>query len=237
MKDALGDRMKSQYEDRTRYMLPRRTYTIIRIDGKAFHTFTRGMIKPFDSLLHEHLCSAAKRLCEEAQGCKLAYVQSDEASFLLRDFDDISTQAWFDGNVQKICSVAASVFTEGFGASGAYFDARVFTIPDAVEVENYFIWRQKDAERNSLQSVAQSLYSHKELHLKSQVELNALIQAKGANWNDFPDWAKQGSAVYREEYAGPEESRRTRWVINAARIFTQDREWLQGRVHAEVTGI
>src|ERR1041385_3894300 len=165
MRDDLGNRMKEQYENRTRYYLPRRTYTIIRIDGKAFHTYCRvtTRLKPFDDKLSSSFDRTAYDLVKEIQNARFAYTQSDEISLLLTDFATDSTEQWLDGNVQKICSVAASIATARFyqyfaedapGLKGKYglFDARVFTVPDPTEVENYFIWRQKDAVRNSIQS-------------------------------------------------------------------------------------
>jgi tRNA(His) 5'-end guanylyltransferase len=184
MKDDLGNRMKKNYENRTRYFLPRRTNTIIRIDGEAFHTFTRGFDKPFDYILMSAMDNTTKSLCGEIQGCVMGYCQSDEISLLLTDFDKPTTDAWFDGNIQKIVSVSASMATGFFNdhlrsASDlnygdpfaltdktAFFDARVFTIPDNDEVINYFIWRQKDAVRNSISMVAQSLYSRGRMIIK-----------------------------------------------------------------------
>lgn len=206
MKDALGDRMKGQYEIRTRYLLPRRTYTIIRLDGKAFHTYTRGMTKPFDVYLIESMDQVTTYLCENIQGCKFGYTQSDEISLLLTDFEKETTEAWFDGNIQKMASVSASLATGKFNNimhgmriveadKLAFFDARVFTIPDPIEVENYFIWRQKDAVRNSISMFAQSLYSHKELHGKSQADLQDMIIEKGHNWNDLQEGIKRGRTI------------------------------------------
>jgi tRNA(His) 5'-end guanylyltransferase len=225
MKDDLGTRIKEQYENRTRYFLPRRTYTIIRLDGKAFHTFTRGMKKPFDEDFIRMMNKTAQFLCEEIQGAKAAYVQSDEISLLLTDFDKIMTDAWFDGNIQKMVSVAASLATAKFNAlfnyypsefKMAFFDARVFTIPDRVEVENYFIWRQKDAVRNSISMTAQSLYSHTELFGKSQVEEQEMIHAKGQNWNDMPDGFKRGRTFLRSSHilrGGPCDVEVTDWEL------------------------
>jgi len=171
MHDSLGDRMKVNYESRTKTLLPRRTYSIIRIDGKAFHTYTRGLERPFDKQLVEDMNATAICLCSEIQGAKFAFVQSDEISILLTDFDKLTTSAWFDGSIQKIVSVSASIATAVFNqiraGKQAMFDSRVFTIPSRTEVENYFIWRQQDATRNSISSVAQSLYSHRELNTKS----------------------------------------------------------------------
>lgn len=204
MKDELGNRMKEQYENRTRYFLPRRTYTIIRLDGKAFHTYTRNMERPYDIGFIVAMDETALFLCEEIQGCKMAYIQSDEISLLLTDFDKITTDAWFDGNVQKMASVAASIATAKFNKLAnksfispnlAFFDARVFTIPDPVEVENYFIWRQKDAVRNSISMHAQSLYSHKALQGKTQVDMQDMIHEKGENWHDLPDGFKRGRII------------------------------------------
>ena len=114
MKDDLGDRMKGNYEDRTRYLLPRRTYTIIRLDGKAFHTYTRGLNKPFDKGLFEDMDQAIITILPQIQGAVFAYTQSDEISILLTDFALPTTSAWFDGNLQKMCSVSASLITGEF---------------------------------------------------------------------------------------------------------------------------
>lgn len=202
MNDSLGDRMKNQYEDRTRWMLPRRTWTVIRCDGKAFHSFTSGCVKPFDANLNGAMCSAALGLVREAQGAKFCYIQSDEISVLLTDFDRIETQALFDGNAQKIVSVAASVVTGCFNAvytnrSPAIFDARVFTIPDPVEVENYFIWRQKDAIRNSVQSLAQAHFSAKQLHGCDQKTMLAMLDERGVPWNKSSVNVQRGTAILR----------------------------------------
>lgn len=235
MRDELGDRMKSQYEDRTRFFIPRRTYTIIRVDGKAFHTLTRDFKRPFDSVLMSMMDGTAKALCEEIQGARFAYTQSDEISVLLTDFEKITTCAWFDGNVQKMVSVAAACATAHFNkelaAQGihnktAMFDARVFTIPDRTEVRNYFVWRQNDASRNSVQMAARSVYSHKELEGKSIPALHDLLHAKGINWNNYTSGEKRGRCIVQRqvnktvEYSGhqngqavpPEEILRNEWV-------------------------
>ena len=223
--------MKQQYENRTRLMLPRRTYTIIRCDGKAFHTYTRQCSKPFDYRLYAAMTAATSMLCSQAQGSVLGYTQSDEISILLTDFADIKTEAWFDGNVQKIVSVAASLVTDAFNTEArcrglvgaAYFDARVFTIPDPAEVENYFIWRQQDATRNSIQSLAQAHFSHRQLQGVNNVAVQELLfTERGINWNDCPTVEKRGACMV-EELEG--------WAVDSEiPIFTQDREYLKKRI-------
>lgn len=106
MKDELGDRMKSYYENRSKTFLARRTPVIIRLDGKAFHTFTRGFNKPFDEAMCNAMQETMKYLCENIQGCVLGYTQSDEITLVLIDYQKLTTDAWFDYNVQKMCSVA-----------------------------------------------------------------------------------------------------------------------------------
>ncbi len=112
-KDALGDRMKG-YENITRSYLTRRVPAIIRLDGKAFHTFTRGMVKPFDSVMTQAMQQTMKYLCENIQGCVLGYTQSDEITLVLTDYATIKTDAWFGYNIQKMVSVAASMATLAF---------------------------------------------------------------------------------------------------------------------------
>lgn len=104
MKDELGDRMKSYYENRSKTFLVRRTPVIIRLDGKAFHTFTRGFNKPFDEAMCNAMQETMKYLCGNIQGCVLGYTQSDEITLVLIDYQKLTTDAWFDYNVQKMCS-------------------------------------------------------------------------------------------------------------------------------------
>lgn len=112
-KDSLGDRMK-QYENIPKNQLMRRQPVIIRIDGKAFHTFTRGFQRPFDNILIKSMQETMKYLCENIQNVKFSYCQSDEISLLLTDYENINTAAWFDYQVQKMCSIAASMATLAF---------------------------------------------------------------------------------------------------------------------------
>lgn len=228
-KDDLGNRMKEFYEDRFRYKLPRRTNVLIRIDGKAFHTYTRGLNKPYDGGLMEDMNETTKYLCENIQGAKMGYVQSDEISILITDYDDISTSAWFDNNIQKMCSIAASLATAQFNKlrmirianrsvqtgdskslpdhvdnfiypTLALFDARIFIIPHVDEVVNYFIWRQQDATRNSISMAAQSQFSHGTLNgVKCEQMQEMLFTEKGINWNDYPVRFKRGAAVIKEK--------------------------------------
>lgn len=227
-RDDLGNRMKTFYEQIPRTRLMRRTPVVIRIDGKAFHTFTRGFKRTFDDVLIKTMQETAKYLCENIQGCSLAYTQSDEISLLLIDYQRFETSAWFDYEVQKMCSVSASMATMAFNQifrdmvgelhikgslekeyscilykaaqKGAMFDARVFNIPKE-EVTNYFYWRQLDASRNSIQMVGQANFSHKELQNKSCNDIqDMLMTQKGINWNDFPTYQKRGSCVVKENY-------------------------------------
>ena len=112
--DPINIRMKSNYESRSRIFLTRRTPVICRLDGKAFHTWTRGLKKPFDEGLIDDMEATTKFLCENIQGVKLGYCQSDEISLLLTDYETLDTQAWFDYNVQKMTSISASMATAKF---------------------------------------------------------------------------------------------------------------------------
>lgn len=109
--DELGLRMKENYENASKTRLIRRMPVIIRVDGKAFHTFTRGFHKPFDEVLMCCMEETMKYLCENIQGCVLGYTQSDEISLLLVDYKKLNSDAWFDNEVQKICSISASMAT------------------------------------------------------------------------------------------------------------------------------
>ena len=230
----LGDRMKG-YENAHRVMLPSRFPIIIRLDGRAFHTFTRQVRfeKPFSQSFMDGMAWTAENLCKEIMGAKFAYIQSDEISILLTNDDTIETQPWFGNSLQKMVSVSASIATVQFnnyvrralpftfGAIPATFDSRAFVIP-ADEVVNYFIWRQMDAERNSLNGLCQSQFSHKSLQGLRREQLHDKLHEKGINWNDLPTQQKRGVTVILREGT---------WEIDREPpIFTEDRDYIESRM-------
>lgn len=205
IKDSLGDRMKENYENRAKTFLVRRTPVIIRLDGKAFHTFTKGFKRPYDELFHKAMNNTLKYLCENIQGCRLGYTQSDEITLLLTDYTTPTTEAFFDYNVQKVCSITASMATLAFNryfrtAINEFFSGK--TLADGLgdyhttmsvardkgamfdsrcfnipreEVTNCFIWRQQDATRNAIQMLGQAHFSHKELQGKSCSDIQDML--------------------------------------------------------------
>lgn len=221
--DSLGDRMKG-YESVPKTNLMRRQPVVIRLDGRAFHTFVKKIRKldpsygptPFCDAMHECMTYTTEQLMKQIQGCVFAYTQSDEISLLIRDYDTLETDSWFGSGVQKTVSVSAAIASSAFNyylhheanimpapggqinqADYAVFDSRVFNLPKD-EVVNYFLWRQQDASRNSVQMYGHHFFSQKEMHGKnnSQVQ-DMLMLEKGVNWNDVPTWAKRGTCVIR----------------------------------------
>ncbi len=193
--DTIGDRIKNNYENVARHYLTRRTPVIIRIDGKAFHTLTRNMNKPFDTYFIGVMQTTAEYLVKNVQGAKLAYVQSDEISLFLTDYDELQTDAWFGYNKSKMESVSASMATAIFGkyvTELAFFDSRAFNIPKE-EVVNYFVWRGRDWERNSLSMFSRAYYSSEELHGKNKEQQHEMLYQKGVNWADLPPFLKNGT--------------------------------------------
>jgi tRNA(His) 5'-end guanylyltransferase len=225
---------------------------IIRIDGKAFHTFTKRLkdvdpsvlVTPFSIKLHSIMDTTMVALYANTQTCVFGYTQSDEISLLLRDWDNFETQQWFGGNVQKMTSVSASIATAAFNLTYgkdikqpdwfgdcALFDARVYNLPEQ-EVTNYFIWRQQDASRNSVQMLGHYHFSQKEMHGKnnSQVQDMLMLQ-KGVNWNDLPTWMKRGSCVYQAPGWSEAMSNPGYFVDNEIPIFTQNRYYVNKRLN------
>lgn len=252
-KDSLGDRMKENYENRSKTYLTRRTPCIIRLDGKCFHSFCKNFQKPYDEVFHKAMNSTLQYLCKNIQGCKFGYTQSDEISLLLTDYDTLTTDAWFGYNVQKICSVAASMATLAFNKffaeeakvqagfelydklldiyckaieKGAMFDARCFSIP-ASEVCNAYIWRQEDATRNAIQMLGQTYFSHGELHKKNTSQIQEMLWQRGINFNDMPVEFKRGVCCYKRVIEVNSVAR-TEWFIDKnCPIFTKDRNYIE----------
>jgi tRNA(His) guanylyltransferase len=216
MSDSLGDRMKNNYENVTRNVLVRRMPVIMRIDGKAFHTLTKSCVKPFDKDFSDAMILAANNVMSESMGAKLAYIQSDEISILLTDYDNLESEAWFNNNIQKLCSISASMaavaFSNAFEKNG-YFDCRVFNIPKE-EVNNYFIWRQQDWIRNSLQMLSRSYYNQKELHNKNTAHMHDMLMEKGVNWSKLdPARWKNGYTLFKSGVGVEDFIFKDRWDV------------------------
>jgi tRNA(His) 5'-end guanylyltransferase len=222
----LSDRIKLYYEDRFKTYLMRRAITIIRLDGKGFSKYTNSLDKPFDEGFSEDMIATAGYLCENIQGAKFAYTQSDEISIVMTDFDTLETDAWYDNNVQKITSIAASLATAKFNQLRmaracfddvikedapiykddiedfklATFDARVFQVPTVDEMINTMIWRQQDATRNSVSMAAYAHFGDKKTKNKNNSEKQEMLfQEKGINWNDYAVKFKRGTVVKKEK--------------------------------------
>lgn len=235
--DSLGDRMKG-YESVPKYRLTPRTPVMMRLDGRAFHTFTRRFERPFDLAFNVPMWMTARYLCKNIAGARLAYVQSDEISLLLADWRSQNTQPWFDYEVQKLCSIGAAMATAEFSRMmvdtdrvdharpGAFpqFDCRVWNLPPS-EVVNYFIWRQQDATRNSISSLAQSKFLAKELHCVNTGGMQDMLMAQhGVNWNDCPIPQKRGVCIRKSLDA---EGHWTWLLDEAIPVFTQDRGYVE----------
>ena len=206
--DDLGRRMKEFYEQIPKTRLMRRCPVIIRIDGKAFHSFTKKFKKPFDEILIYSMQDTMQYLCENIQGCVLGYTQSDEVTLVLVDYQKLTSDAWFDYEVQKMCSIAASMATIAFNKAFAKHvrqlkvpvllnedDAKYLNVLNAAiekgamfdarcfnipkeEVTNCLYWRQLDATRNSIQMVGQANFSHKELQNKSCNQIQDMLMTQ-----------------------------------------------------------
>jgi len=261
MSNDLGKRMK-RYEASYDFKVPPRTYTIVRIDGKNFSKYTKGMDKPFDKTFSDVMDETTKYLCEKLHP-KFGYTQSDEISLVFTDFENINEQMMFDGKVQKIASICASLATAKFNQAmivnklakhfseisnidddasavveafnPAAFDARVFIIPDYREVNNYFVWRQQDATRNSVSMAGHAELGPSAIFKKNGSEIQELLfQEKGINWNDYPEKFKRGVVVAKEAYNKEVTlpsgetiiAERKRWAIQDTPIFTQEKEFL-----------
>lgn len=205
--DLLGDRMK-EYEkiyggQRFFPLLP----TFARLDGKCFSKWTKDLEKPYD----ERFCRLMEKLTAillKETNANMAYTQSDEITLVWYS-TDYKSQIFFDGKIQKMNSVLASMCTAHFNILAnsyfeeprkiALFDCRVWQVPTLQEAVHVFLWRELDAVRNSIQSLARTYYSHKQCNKKSSSQLQDMIHEKNDNWNNYPSYFKRGTYVQRKK--------------------------------------
>jgi len=211
--DDLGDRMKMyEGQEAARHFIPRLPI-VARLDGKAFHSFTRGLEQPFDARLMVCMVETAIHLVKFTNA-RIAYRQSDEITLIWpgqMNRDDF----WFAGRVQKMNSLLAATATNFFNKIVAkklpanyadkdpLFDCRVWQVPDETEAVNTLVWRENDAVKNSIMAHALHCVGHKTVLGQDQKAQLDFIHGKGQNWNDNPDWAKRGTYVMRQRTRAP----------------------------------
>lgn len=202
----LGDRMKSFEKMVNANQLTPLLPGIVRVDGRAFHSYTKGLKRPYDEGMSKLMIAVTKELMNETNALA-GFTQSDEISLLLYS-DNLDTQLYFDGRTQKIVSMTAAVatlsfnsmkeaFLPGYKSSIPLFDSRVFNVPTKGEAAAYCLWRERDATKNSITMAASAYYSHNFLHRKNSKQKQELLWQKNVNWNEYPNYFKRGTFVRR----------------------------------------
>lgn len=208
--DALGDRLKAYEKMETEAKFLPTLPVYARIDGRCFSKFTRGMERPYDSVMSSMMQETTRYLVEQT-GALTGYTQSDEISLVWYS-DDPKSEIFFCRKKQKMTSILSAIATAKFLEQALKyfpekceknlptFDARVFQVPSQMEAMNCFLWRVQDAVKNSITMAASSVYSHKQLMNKNGADKLDMLMDKGINWNDYPRFFKEGSFFKRQEY-------------------------------------
>lgn len=205
--EAMGDRHKAFEARETMHRTMPGLPVMVRLDGRAFHTFTRGLQRPYDERLRRSMIETTKYLVDQTHA-SVGYTQSDEISLAYPNID-VTGQILFDGRIQKLCSVLAAMATAKFNQQVQVnlpekahllplFDARVFQYPTLELAAESFLWREADASRNALTMAAHAAYSHKELHKAGVAKKHELLAAKGISLSDYPVAFTRGVYVRRE---------------------------------------
>lgn len=214
----LEERMKLyESQESNRHLIPLLP-VMARMDGRAFHNFTRNLARPFDIDFHKVMVETTRKLLEETNA-NLGATHSDEISLCWLPKEDIESQIFFNGNIQKMVSTLSALTSVYFIQQCQYnetmwdtveeydsetnfnipldnlptFDARVWNVPNLNEAANVFLWREYDATRNSIQMAARAYYSHNECDGKNSSQLQDMLIEKGINWNDYPVSFKRGT--------------------------------------------
>jgi|ERR1700722_4298105 len=207
MSDDLGDRMKL-YEriEAGRTFIPLLP-VYVRIDGRCFSSFTKGMARPYDERLSGMMVDTTTWLVQETNAV-IGYTQSDEISlaWLARD---VKEEIFFAGRIQKMVSQLAAMASvyfyrlcaerlpDNYRAKMPTFDARVFNLPNQMECANAFLWREQDATKNAISMAARHYFSHKQLENKNGSEMQEMLFQLGVNFNNYPAFFKRGTFVQR----------------------------------------
>lgn len=236
MTDQFGDRMK-RYEaiEANREFTPLLPI-MVRLDGKCFSKWTKGLTKPYDERMIQLMTDVTTELVRESNAI-IGYTQSDEISLVLYS-DDIIRPIYFNGRITKIVSVLSSVATYWFNRlvqemdfpehqrqSPGLFDCRAWTVPSRTEAVNSILWRETDAVRNSINSAARTVFSHKELTGVKKAEIMDRLMEHGINWNDYPAAFKRGTYIQKRlgEYVTLDMPPMNR-VLNRVGVFFEQQD-------------
>jgi tRNA(His) 5'-end guanylyltransferase len=223
-----------KYEESYDVRLPIRMPILARYDGVSFGKYTKKLNKPFDEGLIDAMAEAGIEICKRISGAKIAYIQSDEISVLYMYYQRFDSQPAFSNKLQKLNSIpagiASSVITEQSPkffngiVNRAFFDGRAWVQPEA-DVTNYFVHRQKDWIRNSVQMLARSLFSQKKIHKKNTSEMQEMIAETGQNWNDLSHRVKYGQCIIKQG---------NDWVVDKEiPLFTLNRNYIEKLLEVE----
>lgn len=199
-----GSKFKG-YEKEAQTRLPKKSYTMLRMDGKNFSTYTKRFAKPYDHIFMNAMDATTRRLCETIPGVMLAYTQSDEISIIFSDLQNKKSEQWLGGKTAKILSLAAAYcsvfFVKEMGLDGPslpVFDARCHTLSDADEIQEYVRWRRFDAQKNSVTMAANALHPHSKLLGVSSKDRLTLLE--GTPYEKLPEGFYNGRITYKEQY-------------------------------------
>lgn len=214
----LEDRMKLYEKETTAQKLDHTKPILVRLDGRSFSKKTKKLQKPFDPQFTEAMIETAKYLVSESHALT-AYAQSDEITLLLY-VEGENSQPFFDGKIQKLTSILASAASAKFNhlcyeklfRTFAHFDCRVWNVPDKTEATNVFLWRERDALRNSVQMLASHYFSHKQLFEKSTSDQKEMLLEKNISWETL-DWKFQRGTFIQKKFVGKELSEDEREAI------------------------
>lgn len=210
--DSLGDRVKAFEMSHAGLCLDENQPIAVRIDGKSFHTYTKGLARPYDERLSNVMISTMNYLVEKTNA-RLGYTQSDEISLVFFKVED-KQQSFFGGRIQKLTSVLASMATAKFNQEimnnipekakdFAFFDCRVWNVPSLKDASEVFVWRQEDAIKNAVSMAAHAHFPHKILQGKNSREKIEMLAEKGIVWNEYPEFFKSGTYAKRKLVVSP----------------------------------
>lgn len=260
VKETLATKMKAYEKEHSTY-LQTGVPVLVRVDGNAFHSLTRHFERPFDKVFKTVMQKTAMYLFKKVHGCKLAYTQSDEISLLLIDYSSEKTEPWLNYRMEKVLSISAGKATMAFNKylreevdklfaqdniseeeiaqymeyykklDSAVFDSRAFNLPKE-EVNLYFRWRQEDAMNNSLQMLAQTMYSHKQLlGIKTEDLKQKLITEKEINWGDVDPQFRRGSVIVRPNLVKIKNVRNNPFIEEVTPLFSEDKDYVNRFVY------
>lgn len=244
---------KELQEEEKRYLtkscgkLQKSVPVFIRVKFRAFETFNKRLLKPFDPLVEYAMEKTMIKLCQEIQGSIFGFVARDEITVVVVDYNKATSTAWLDYDIESVSSAAASIAAVAFTKymeehvnmvkdkgvdiskyqsclqQYVSFTTKCFNVPDD-RICDMLLLKQLLNRRNSIQIFGhQYLSRNRQLGMCNEDIIDTVNEEFGEDWNMLSNTYKLGCGCTKGP--NPFTTRRKWRIVKDLPLLRDENKW------------